>query len=297
MPRLKQIAVLGSTGMLGQALVSAAREENIEVVGVARKGADVNLDVSDTRALTEFVSSTDFDAVINCCAIVNLKHCDDFPSEAFAVNAQPSKTLADLATVRGCKYVYISTDGFFDDSPEKKHAENDEIVLLNEYARTKFQGEEFALADPRSLVVRTNIVGFRHDASRPTFVEWALDALKKELPMTLFDDYFTSSIDVASFSRALLKLMAKDVSGRINLASRDVFNKDAFIRTLARRFGYPLTHATTAHMLSNAAPRRPKTLGLDVALAESLLGYALPSLEEVISNLKAEYDHDVQPRD
>ena len=43
--------ILGSTGMLGQALIKAARLNNFKVIGVARSNADVALDVLDFEKL------------------------------------------------------------------------------------------------------------------------------------------------------------------------------------------------------------------------------------------------------
>lgn len=285
---VRQVAVLGASGMLGQALCKVARGRGIEVTGVDLHGADVELDIRQDDALAKFCNSRPFDCVINTCAIVNHAFCDQHPGEAYQLNARPSAVLAELAKHRGFKYVYVSTDGYFSGDGRGKHAEDAPMTLLNEYARTKYAGEVFALCNPDALVARTNIVGFRGRSDQPTFVEWALGALRRGEPMTLFTDYYTSSISVAQYSKALLDLIAADAVGTINVASSEVSSKAEFITALAEAFGFSVANATSGSVRSLTKSMRADSLGLDVSKAESILGYQLPGLKSVIDQLKSE---------
>lgn len=283
-----KICIIGSTGLLGQALVKECRGRNYETVGVARTNADICLDVTDDNALTLFLRKEKFDIVINTVAIVNHKACDDSPEKAYLINARPSSILAKLSSELEFKYVYISTDGYFTDDKNKKHDETSKVQLLNEYARTKYIGECFTLLLKDSLVVRTNIVGFRND-NIPTFFEWVLNSLENKDEMVLFDDYYTSSISVKQFSKALLDLLRNNACGLYNLASSEVFSKKKFIEKTAEIFNFELTN-TKIGSVNQLNSKRANSLGLDVKKAEKLLGYKLPSLTEVIYQLKAEQD-------
>ncbi len=280
--------ILGSTGLLGQALMKKCKQRNLPAVGVARSGADVSLDITQPKEVENFFNSHRFDVVINTVSIVNHQICDDNPAAAYLANSRPSAQLSYLAAKNNFKYVYISTDGYFYGDRDKKHDEQSPVILLNEYARTKFAGEKFTLSNPQSLVLRTNIVGFRKDINRPSFVEWALAALKHQEPITLFNDYFTSSLSVAQFSDALLDMIEKNAQGLYNLASREVFSKKKFIEELAIACQLSLA-ASTVGSVAQISPKRADSLGLDVSKAENLLGYALPTLQEVIEQLKTEF--------
>ncbi len=61
----------------------------------------------------------------------------------------------------------ISTDHYFCGQGDLKHDESAPVTLLNEYARTKYAGEAFALTNPEACVIRTNVVGFRGWEVRP----------------------------------------------------------------------------------------------------------------------------------
>lgn len=282
-----ELCILGVTGLLGQALAKEASARNIYYTGVARSNADVCLDITSNKDLEDFVRGHHFDVIINTCAIVNHSLCDNNPEAAYCTNARPNALLANLSKELGFKLVFISTDGYFCGDKDSKHDEVSEVKLLNEYARTKFAGECFALTDPNSMVVRTNIIGFK-GSKQPTFLEWVINSLKNKEKMTLFDDYYTSSITVNQFSKALFDLLPKNPTGIINLASSEVFSKAKFITSLSETLALPLTEPNFGSV-SQLASKRADSLGLDVSRAENILEYKLPDLEAVIKQIKEEY--------
>ena len=286
--KIQKICILGATGLLGQALVREGKKRNLSVIGVARKNADVNLDITKDSDLKNFIENNNFDCVINTCAYVNHDVCEKSPGEAYLLNSRPSAILAGLSLEYDFKYVYISTDGYFNGDSKNVHNEEATVQFFNEYARTKYAGECFALTNANSLVVRTNIVGFK-GAETPTFAEWVIENLSKQNMITLFDDYYTSSISVSQFSNALYDLISKDVCGRINLASSEVSSKKEFITKLAEVFNFSLSNTTIGSIKNLLGSRRADSLGLDITKAEKLLGYKLPNLMEVIEELHDEY--------
>jgi len=283
--------ILGSTGMLGHALMNEARSRGLDAIGLARTGADRCADITDDAALHRIIGETRPDAVINTVALVSLDECEKDPARAYLVNARPASVLAGLCVNNGIYYVHISTDHYYSGDGNKKHDERHPVELVNEYARTKFAAECFTLLHPGALVLRTNIVGFRAvRRAQPTFVEWAFSALEEDAPMTMFRDFYTSSIDVRQFSRILFDLTAGKPSGVMNVASRDVRSKQNFIEALARRMGRKPTQCSAGSITELRGARRAASLGLDVAKAEQLLGYALPSFDQVIDSLMNEYN-------
>ncbi|QQR49691.1 sugar nucleotide-binding protein [bacterium] len=286
-----RLLILGSTGMLGQALMREAQHRDIEVIGMADTGnADVLFDICDDAKLTQLIYDYRPDTVINTVAIVNLGLCEQDPGLAYRVNTRPSGILASLCRQSSSRLIQISTDHYYTGGVDGKHNESAPIHLLNEYARTKYLAECLALTYENSLVVRTNIVGFRQHPDNPTFVEWALKIIKNDERCILFDDFNTSSIDVTQFSHSLFDLLNKNISGVINLASRDVSSKKDFILGLAQGLGKNLTNARIDKVTNNSYQGvvRAESLGLDVSLAEKILGYQLPTKDAVLKNLVAQ---------
>lgn len=274
--------VLGSTGMLGQALISALTYRGENAVGLARKDADICLDVTDVDTLAGVVDDLNPDIVINAAAQVDLTYCEQNPAQCYLINTKVSGLLANSSA----RYVYISTDHYYTGDQDRKHDEEEPVNLCNEYARTKYLGERLTLLNDDALVLRTNIVGFRGWPERPSFIEWVLTVLEKGEPFNMFTDYYTSSIDVHSFSESVFDLIDKNARGVINLASSEVANKKQFIETVAQQFELsdePGRSCTIMQTLSGV--KRNESLGLDVSKAENILGYRLPDLQKVVNNL------------
>lgn len=284
-----RILVIGATGMLGQALMAEGTVRHADIIGLARSGSDINIDICNDEVLRRVLGEIKPSIVINAAAITSLDTCEGNPGNAYAVNARAVSIISEATRCNGAYLVQISTDHYYANDGLRRHAESDPVYLINEYARTKYAGECFALVSGNSLVVRTNIVGFRGRVNAPTFVEWALQVLREQSPITLFDDFYTSSIDVGHFSRALLDLLSSRPVGILNLASSVVKSKKEFVEALATAVGLDVEHCSVGSVQTISGTRRAESLGLDVSKAEALLGYSLPDMESVIDHLVHEH--------
>jgi dTDP-4-dehydrorhamnose reductase len=280
-----RILLVGATGLLGQALDREAQARGHAVLGAARKGAAYTVDLVDAAATGALIEKTAPDLVINAAAMTDLDQCERELDAAHRVNAEAVGVMAQACARPGISLVQVSADHFFTGDRDRLHDETAPVHLVNEYARSKFAGEALAMTAPKALVVRTNVTGLR-GWPRPTFFEWAVDALRHRKPMVLFGDYFTSTIDADSLARAILDLVDRKATGLINVAAREVASKRQFMEALALAMGIKLDWAVEGSVRSLSV-HRAESLGLDVSRAESVLGYQLPDLRTVITRLVA----------
>jgi dTDP-4-dehydrorhamnose reductase len=280
------VVILGSTGMLGQALLREAERRRVPYVGLARGAPDNHaIDLTDDVALEEALRWNDGRTIINAAALTDLDTCEKDPAQAYALNTRLPSVLARHCQRTGRRLVQISTDHYYVGDTNRLHDEQSPVHLLNEYARTKYAGEAFAAACPESLVVRTNIVGLRGWEGKPTFVEWALQALRGTREFTAYEDVWASSIDVDLFAAALFDLIERGASGLLNVAARESTSKLDFIRALAEALSLPHAHCLPGRHAGRPGTPRANALGLDVARAEALLQRRLPANDEVIAAL------------
>lgn len=284
-----KLLIIGSTGMLGQSLMKEAQRRKLRVVGISRHDKDYPLDITNDVLLEQALCETRPDVIINAAAIIKLDICDLHPSLAYLTNARAVNVMANIAKKLNAFFVQISTDHYYTGDKDRKHSESDPITLVNEYARTKYAGECFALTHKNSMVVRTNVIGFRNNDDNPTFVEWVIRSLKNAVPMTLFSDNYTSGIDVRQFTPILFDCIEKERTGVLNISSRDVFSKKELIESIATKLSLSLRHAKSGKMRGVIRSTRAESVGLDVSNAESLVGYHLPSFDDVVSSIAREY--------
>lgn len=287
---MQKVFILGSQGMLGRSLVKTlSRETSISVVTAARYGGDYNFDFMDDKKLCECIESVNPDVIINAAAIVSLQQCENEFSMAYAVNTKLPGRLAEICHGLGCYFIHISTDHYYCHDRDKKHLENDQITLKNEYARTKYLGEQLVVLYPHSLIVRTNIVGYRNTPLKPTFLEWCIQAFNRDEEMTLFDDFYTSSIYTDQLCIVLKDLLQIRPEGIVNIASSTVSNKEDFIIALAKKLKGKEPRYKIGKVNQLLGVPRADSLGLDVSKIEDLVGYRMPDLEKVIYDIDLDY--------
>lgn len=282
-----QFLILGATGLAGQAVTRACHERGHDVRTASRGGSQERVDISDPADLTRLLEGSGADVLINCAALVDIDACEQDRWSGWITNALPLAAMSEWANRTGARLVHISTDHYWNDGGAAPHAETHPVTFANEYARQKFAGEAFALNGRGSLIVRTSMLGFR-GWERATFAEWVFDLVEHDRPATLFSDAYTSSIDVRTFAHALLDLIERRAIGLVNLAAREVYSKYDFVQEIARQLHRPIARQTVGSV-ATLRVRRANCLGLDVRKAEALLGYRLPTLQDVARSLVSEY--------
>lgn len=288
---MMRVLLFGSSGMLGQAIKKTlSSQSGIELSCAAREHANFTFDFLDDKAVEDCLREVQPDIVINAAAIVNLQQCEDLPLLAYQVNSRFCSVLSEHCKMHGSYLVQVSTDHYYAGDGDVRHGEDAPVILLNEYARTKYAGECFARAYPHSIVLRTNIIGFRGNPKRPTFLEWAIGCMKRGETMTLFHDFYTSSIHVGQFASILGDILKTQPEGIYNLASSSVSSKADFLEKLSLKLFQRPLKAHRGSVRDMQGCQRAESLGLDTSRLERLLGYRMPDLDEVLESVRQEYE-------
>lgn len=287
MKHLEKYLVIGSTGLAGQAFVKSLSEMRRDFITLSRQGADVCFDVTDRSKLAKLLDDVKPDIIINCAAIVDIDLCEEQPLKTWLVNTELVAVIADWCKMNAARLVHISTDHYYDYGGGEPHSEDDRLVFFNNYARQKYSAELAAASLNEALILRTSITGIRGIVGRKTLWEWVIEIMEKNAPANLFYDAFTSTIDVEGFAKSTLDLIDLNAHGVINLAAHNVYSKYDFVIETAKQLGIDLTNISKGSVSEMTSPR-PPCLGLDVSKAEQILGYQLPSMRDVVSNLLAQ---------
>ncbi len=132
---INRIAILGASGQLGGALVTAYAGRPL----LTPKHAE--LDVEDCVALARYVDEHQPAVLINCTAFHNVDECERLPERAFAVNALAVDRAAALCAERGVRFATVSTDYVFDGRTDRPYREDDAPNPLTAYGISKHAGE------------------------------------------------------------------------------------------------------------------------------------------------------------
>jgi len=207
-----RIVIVGAGGRLGAAL---AREYATTFDVRAYSHAD--LDLTDLARTRELLHSFDFDLLVNSAALTNVDYCEDHRDEAFIINAEAPRVLAELCHQKNAKLIQISTDYVFDGKARIPYHENDMATPLNVYGESKREGELRVMeASERHLVARISWV-FGPD--RPSFVDQVIQRARQTSHVAAVTDKFstpTYTLDLAWWLRAAWE---KHLSGLLHLTN------------------------------------------------------------------------------
>jgi len=160
-----KIAITGSTGRVGGALVDFLRHAGHEVVALSR--AELALD--DAHALRRAVAGLDVDAWINPAAMSSPDACERDPAMAHAVNCVAPAIIAEQCRQHDRYLLHFSTDYVFSGHEPGKRKEHEETGPINHYGRSKRDGELAVMASgARATVLRVSWV---YGAKVPAYVE------------------------------------------------------------------------------------------------------------------------------
>jgi dTDP-4-dehydrorhamnose reductase len=159
-----KVVIVGASGRLGAALLREYRDR-FDVTGFNR----AQLDLSNLDAVREKVRAINFDVLINAAAFTNVDLCETQRDEAFRINAEAPRILAEICGEKNSRLIHFSTDYVFDGEKREPYTEEDEANPISVYGESKLAGEKNVLAaQGRHLVVRVSWV-FGPD--RPSFID------------------------------------------------------------------------------------------------------------------------------
>lgn len=292
-----KVAIIGGTGLLGSNLVklystfdvrafSRRNSENIDI----RYNNIIDFNKLDLE-LTEYFQVWKPDIIVNTVAIVNLEKCEDDYELAYYTNCILAKNIAIVAKKFSSYFIHISTDHYYNDTYHK-HTEDSKVLLLNNYAKTKYAAEKEVLkVNNESLIVRTNIIGFRRN-NKDSFFEWLIKSLEKQEIINLYTNFLTSPISAAELGEILEKCYQKRIFGTYNIASSEIISKYTFGIKVAEVFCFSMDSIVKAEMLDTMQSSliRALTLGLDTSKIECALNTKMPTIYETLNVLLKEYE-------
>lgn len=270
--------VLGGGGMLGTAVLAAARARGWPSLSLSRAQADI----ADEPRLDYWMAAFGPEAVINCAAFTRVDDCEARQEHALAVNGEAVGAVARAAARRGARLVQVSTDYVFDGGGRQRpYAEDDATGPRSAYGRSKLLGEERALAHGRGLVVRTSWLFGPGGPNFVTAILRQIDGGARELRVVA--DQVGAPTYTPFLARALLDLAPLPAAGIVHYRNREPVSWYSFAAAIARWWpgaagaAALVTPVTTAEM-PRPAPR-PAYSVLAVERCEALLGRPVESWE------------------
>jgi dTDP-4-dehydrorhamnose reductase len=196
-----KIVITGSGGRLGAALLREYSNK-LDVVGFNH----AQLDLSDLGKIRETLSRLDFDVLVNAAAFTNVDLSEKEKDQAFRVNAEAPRVLAEICREKNARLIHFSTDYVFSGEKRDPYIEEDEARPISVYGRSKLEGEKAILgASDSHLVIRVSWV-FGPD--RPSFLDQMIARARETESVAAVADKFSAPTYTRDIADMLLNVVA-----------------------------------------------------------------------------------------
>ncbi len=135
---MKKILITGANGMLANSVKERLSNYELTCTDVA------DLDITDEKAVLEFVRQLKPDYIVNCAAYTAVDKAEEAGEIVKRINSDGPGNLAKAAKAVDATLVHISTDYVFDGDLDVQNAykEENQTGPVTVYGITKLQGEE-----------------------------------------------------------------------------------------------------------------------------------------------------------
>ena len=278
--------VTGASGLLGASLISLAREQGREVVGLYHRhpvrfegvkllAADLADQTETSRIFQELRPSS----VVHCAAETRVDWCEEHPDEAHRVNVMVPTAIAAICSRSEARLLYISTDSVFDGG-RGNYSETDTPGPVNAYAKTKLHGEREVLRqNPTALIARVNFYGWNAQ-EKHSLAEWLLQQFTLGKLVPGFSDVFFCPVLANDLAEVILALLDANLAGLYHAVGSEPVSKFEFARRVALAFSFdPGQVVATPLADARLKALRPRDTTLNTGKICAALGRPMPDVD------------------
>lgn len=263
---MKTIAVLGANGQLGKTLQSLAKSKQFSFCFYTKE----DLDITDKQRLEIVFNSSKFHYCINCSAYTNVDGAEDNIEEAFAINAEGVKNIAEVCAMTNTKLIHISTDYVFDGEKTTPYKSDEKPNPINQYGKSKLRGEIYIQEILEAYyIIRTS---WLYSAFGKNFLKTILDKIENNQNLKITTEQRgtpTSCIDLSEFIFHIIE---------VDSIAFGIYNFSAQGDTTWYGFSKEIAKHIKPESLKNVSPssgfkttaKRPKYSILDLSKTERI---------------------------
>lgn len=273
----EQIAVLGSTGMLGYAVSEYFEKKGYKLICVKRDDFDVLKDPLDK--LEKKIKNAD--VVINCIGILKPRVASMKAEDIFLVNATFPKNLVKLCKKLNVKCFHITSDCVFS-GKKGDYTEDDYFDMYDLYGLSKSAGES-----SECMTIRTSFIGEEIE-NKYSLLEWARKNKKKSVPG--FTNHKWNGMTSVYLAEILEKILREDLykKGVFHIFSKEEVTKKELLEIISEIYELQL------EIVPTKAPQTiDRTLSSKYNISDSL---SKKNLEQQIREMRAFFSNRISEK-
>lgn len=275
---MKQILVTGCRGQLGN-----------EIQQLASQYADTccfhftdkdELDITDRKAVYQFVEQHAISIVINCAAFTAVDKAEENAELCDLLNHIAPGYLAEAVASVGGTMIQVSTDYVFDGTACRPYREDDDTCPNSVYGRTKLAGEESVIRQcAGSMVIRT---AWLYSTFGNNFVKTMIRLGREREQLGVVFDQIGTPTYARDLARVILLAVERGiVPGVYHFSNEGVTSWYDFTKAIHRLAGIDSCQVSPIHTEDYPVPApRPHYSVLDKSKIKRTYGIDIPWWED-----------------
>jgi dTDP-4-dehydrorhamnose reductase len=258
--------ITGAKGQLAREFLKVLKNDGHKIKALDKEG----LDVSDSHAVSEAVSYFKPDVVINCAAYNFVDKAEEDFETAFRVNALGPKNLASACKRYDSLLIHYSTDYIFDGTKEDFYTEQDKPNPINNYGRSKLEGEELLKGEMDNFLLFR--VSWVFGEGKQNFLyklkEWA----EKQKVIKVVSDQISVPTYTEDIVRSTILAIKEGLRGVYHLTNSGYASRYEVARYFFERLGSDRLILPVSSDYFNTTVKRPYFSAMsNVSLSEGLM--------------------------
>ena len=269
----KKVLVLGSTGLIGHQVHNYLKNSgDYDLVNIAfRNKLQKDTILADARNETEFVGCIEKirpEYIINCIGVL-ISHSRNFPEDAIFLNAYLPHMIEQLANSLNAKLIHMSTDCVFSGSKKKPYIESDEKDGLDNYSKTKNEGE---IINNKHLTIRTSVVGPELKPNGNELFNWFMN---QDQNISGYTRAIWSGVTTLELAKAVKWSIENDITGLYHLTNNQSISKNNLLNLFKKYTQKEI----------NINPISGPKVDKSFVDTRKLINYKIPSYEQMIIDM------------
>ena len=197
------IWVIGYKGMLGSEICRQLAENNIQFVRT-----DIDVDITDFKALLEFARVWSVKWIINCAAYTAVDKAETDIELAKKLNEDGPANIARVADIMGARLIHISTDYVFNGSGDTPRTEDMPVAPIGVYGVTKAAGEKAVMDNCKDyFILRT---AWLYGWAGKNFVYTMIRAMNTHDAVKVVNDQKGTPTFAGDLTKVILEIISRD---------------------------------------------------------------------------------------
>lgn len=240
MKQLK-VAVVGSTGFIGNSLVNNLLYKNHSVIGINRnEGSEFYLDLSKSDNFNyEIFDSCDF--LIFSAAISSPDICDKLYDESYKINVTGTKHVITEALDRRCKVIFLSSDAVFGNDHGFARNESHATNPNSAYGSMKKEIEDYFYKNNLFKTIRLSYVVSNEDK----FTQYLIKCLEEDCVAEIYHPFYRNCVTLNEVHLAidwLINTWDLFDSGILNLCGPELISRVRIVDEINRIGGLSIKY-------------------------------------------------------